>query len=601
MTSSCSSFYSFVFAALLGGGILPFSHAAAPANLAPVARFHLDRPDEASARMETLNAVEVSGAPKGAGTLFRITVLKASDPFYNIALSQNIPEPFRQPTRLRLRFWGRAEGRHPVRAVVETAAAPWTSWLQRSPLLTPEWKAYELMGNVPAGAANGLHLRFQLGGETGALELAGITLTDAGPDTERIAAMKAVTPDAIQARIEKVRKGSLTVRVVDAHGKPVPGARVTLRQKSHAFLFGCNGFGLNPSDTSPEQKAYQDRFTALFNFATLPFYWGSFEGEPGKPQYARVDAMADWFLARGVTLKGHPLVWHEVYPGWAPPTADAAIPLLHRRVTDLLTHYRGRIRYWDVVNEANASPSYPKTGVGDWARRDGPAAMVATALGWAREASIGAGNTLIYNDFDTSDTNLDHLRELRAMRALPDVIGIQSHMHSNNWPLDQLWRTTERFAAFGLPIHYTETTILSGPRHPDLDFANPPTEWNTTAEGEREQADYAAQFYSVLFSHPAVRAITYWDFSDRGAWLNAPAGFLRKDMSPKPVYTRLMKLIHGDWWTNLAGETDFAGNYKARAFYGDHTLTVRDAHGHEATQTVSLPMGSKPQTITVKL
>ena len=48
------------------------------------------------------------------------------------------------------------------------------------------------------------------------------------------------------------------------------------------------------------------------------------------------------------------------------------------------------------------------------------------------------------------------------------------------------------------------------------------------------------KFYTALFAHPAVQAITWWDFSDLGAWLGAPAGWLRRDMSPKPVYDRLM-------------------------------------------------------------
>ncbi|MCD6507549.1 hypothetical protein J7M22_13115 [Candidatus Poribacteria bacterium] len=49
----------------------------------------------------------------------------------------------------------------------------------------------------------------------------------------------------------------------------------------------------------------------------------------------------------------------------------------------------------------------------------------------------------------------------------------------------------------------------------------------------------------MLFSHPSVEAITWWDFSDRGAWQGTAAGFLRKDMSPKPAYERLTELVKG--------------------------------------------------------
>ena len=47
----------------------------------------------------------------------------------------------------------------------------------------------------------------------------------------------------------------------------------------------------------------------------------------------------------------------------------------------------------------------------------------------------------------------------------------------------------------------------------------------------------------MIFSHPAVEAITWWDFSDRGAWQRAPAGFLRDDLSPKPAYERLQQPV----------------------------------------------------------
>ena len=109
------------------------------------------------------------------------------------------------------------------------------------------------------------------------------------------------------------------------------------------------------------------------------------------------------------------------------------------------------------------------------------------------------------------------------------------------------------------------------------------------------------QFYTLLFSHPSVRAITWWDFSDRNAWLGAPAGLLRKDMSPKPAYTRLMTLIHKTWWTDAQGRTDRQGRYTLRAFYGDYQITATDAHGHTITQTLTWPESSGPRQMTLIL
>ncbi|MBV9851593.1 MAG: endo-1,4-beta-xylanase [Armatimonadetes bacterium] len=559
--------------------------------------WYLQKPAEGDA---TLATVPAEGAPGGHRTALRITVVKPSDPFYQILLGQTVAPAVPENTRLRLRFWGRSPTRSPVRAVVEENSAPYNSVTEQTPILTPDWKEYTITGTVsPAYGPNGLGVKFQVGQQAGVVELAGITLEDLGPDPAYLAAQAAVAPAAEQSRIRRCRMNDLTVLVRDKNGRPVPGARVHVAQTRHAFLFGCNFFALNPADNSPLETAYRDEFTALFNYATLPFYWGAFESRQGRPDYARLDAMAQWSVAHGVTPKGHPLVWHEVWPRWAPTDPDASIPLLHQRVTDLVTHYQGVIHYWDVVNEAN-SPD-PKTGEGAWIKRDGAATVVGTALDWARAAGRGADDTFLYNDYNTGPQNVALLTQLQKRGKLPDAIGLQSHMHGGVWPLTKVWQTCQTFAQFGLPIHFTETTVISGPRRAH-DVSGPAaTNWNTTPEGEAAQADYVAQFYTLLFSHPSVRAITWWDFSDLNAWQGAPAGLVRKDMTPKPAYTRLMQLIHHDWWTDSQGRADHLGRYQVHAFYGDYKITATDSHGHTVTQTVSWPEASGPRQVTVTL
>ncbi|MCR4411235.1 MAG: hypothetical protein NUV77_02280, partial [Thermoguttaceae bacterium] len=93
-------------------------------------------------------------------------------------------------------------------------------------------------------------------------------------------------------------------------------------------------------------------------------------------------------------------------------------------------------------------------------------------------------------------------------------------------------------------------------------------------EGEARQAREVTRFYTMLFSHPAVEAITWWDFSDRRAWQQAPAGFLRADMSPKPAYEALRKLIKGTWWTRAEVRTGPDGVARTRGFLGDYRVKI---------------------------
>lgn len=367
-----------------------------------------------------------------------------------------------------------------------------------------------------------------------------------------------------ESRIEKFRKADVTVRVLDRQGKPVSGAQVEVQQTRHAFLFGCNIFPLFTYQGEQHER-YGKLFSDLLNYATLAFYWGAYEPERGRKRREEQERIARWCQQRGLATKGHPLVWHEVYPRWAPASADEAKPLLRERVREIVSQFRGLIDRWDVVNEATVSARFPN-GVGDWVKRDGAAAVVAECLAWAREANPKA--ILLYNDYNISPDFERLVEELVKRRAPMDAVGIQSHMHRGEWPLEQAWQVCETYARFGKPLHFTETTVLSG----EYGWERP-RPWPTTPEGEARQADYVEKFYTVLFSHPAVEAITWWDFMD-GGWMGAPAGLVRADLTPKPAYHRLMRLIKGKWWTQTTTRTNARGEASLRGFLGEYQVTV---------------------------
>ena len=570
----------------------PLCAQAAPPDLLAPDGWHLTTPYSGDAALQ-----ETTG-PDG---MIELTISQPSQPFYLVQIIRGLPRAVPAGHKIKMHFEARSATRNPMRVTVEQNGSPYTAVLSLSPTLTPQWQAFNLTGVSPGYGPNGLSAHFQAGLQAGIIEVRRVSVTDSGLDPALAEASAALTPSAIQARIRRYRMGTLTARVVGPDGRPVRNAQVQITQTRPAFLFGCNAFGYDPADTSASQKAYRDQFAALFNYATLPFYWGAFEPAPGQPQYARLQAMADWCVAHQITPKGHPLVWHQVWPAWAPQTADAAIPLLHARVAALVPHYKKTIHYWDVLNEANgAAGQTPSNGESEWIKRDGPAPVVETALGWARTAGRGQAETFLYNDYDTGSSNLALLAQLQRDGRLPDAIGIQSHMHGGRWPLTKVWTVCQSFSQFGRPIHFTETTVLSGPTR-TVDFnAPPPTDWNTDAQDESAQADYVTQFYTVLFSHPSVRAITWWDFSDKNAWLNAPAGLLHRDMTPKSAYTRLLTLIHHTWWTNAAGTTNQHGLLSRRVFYGQYTLIARVG---ETRQTVNVffPEASGPRMVTLRL
>lgn len=383
-------------------------------------------------------------------------------------------------------------------------------------------------------------------------------------------------------RIQKYRTTEVTLRVVDQN-KPLPaGSRIRISQTRHAFLFGSNIFALGRSGDERLNGEYARRFAELWNYATLPFYWWTYEREQGKPDHARTEALVRWCREHDIVCKGHPLAWNFVDPPWLSKDPAKALDLQLGRIGRDMTRFRNGIGYWDVVNEAT---EYDRAGC----KKNAPAltkaieemgmpAYLRRTFEAARAADPKA--VLVINDYVTNPTFGEKvLTKLvdDAGKPLYDVIGIQCHQHGRAWTAKETWDICERFAGFGKPLHFTEATLLSGAPGWELGAKGKP--WDSTPEGEKRQAEEVARFYTVLFSHPAVEAITWWDFTDYKAWQGAPAGLLREDMTPKPAYEELMKRIKGTWWTKTVATVGDNGEVAFRGFLGDYEVILAQLGG----------------------
>jgi GH35 family endo-1,4-beta-xylanase len=202
----------------------------------------------------------------------------------------------------------------------------------------------------------------------------------------------------------------------------------------------------------------------------------------------------------------------------------------------------------------------------------------------------------LLNDFNVS-TNYEILIEGCLASGVPiDVIGIQSHQHQGYWGMEKLLETLDRFTHFGIPVHFTENTLISGDIMPghiqDLNDWQVDS-WPSTPAGEERQAREVLELYETLFACPSVEAITTWDATD-GNWLKAPSGLLRADNSIKPVYEALMAKIKGEWWTKTTVVTNAAGEVDVSGFRGDYIATSRGERS-------AFPLDGKNDVISVQL
>lgn len=399
------------------------------------------------------------------------------------------------------------------------------------------------------------------------------------------------------------RRATARLRFLRPDGSPAAHCPVRLDQVSHQFLFGCGASeaeAIARAKTEEERVFHEqlaDKWLKLFNYGTLHFYWGRFEPQEGKTEKEAEMKAARYLKSRGVVLKGHPLCWHTVCADWLMQYPNdeifrRQIARVHREVTE----FRGLIDKWDVINEVVIMPVFDKydNAVTRICQEYGQVPLVKAVFDAALQSNPDA--TLLINDFNTTEEYAHLLEELLEGGVPIRTIGIQSHQHQGYWGLEKLHTVLDRFSRFNLPIHFTENTLISGELMPpeivDLNDWQV-TDWPTTPEGEERQAKQISEMYSVLFAHPLVEAITTWDFTDR-CWLNAPAGFLRKDGSEKPSYWALHDLIHGAWETHEDAVTDEEGYLSFTGFKGKYR-----AVGQNGEAGFSLT-GNKPQTLILK-
>lgn len=399
------------------------------------------------------------------------------------------------------------------------------------------------------------------------------------------------------------RKASKTIKLMNASGTPISNAKVSIKQTSSDFLFGVGGFdavGLVGSETEEQKKVFRervDRITDVFNYVTLPVYWGLYEQEEGKTNKDMIMRAAKLMIQNGVTVKGHPLCWHTVCADWLLKYEDETIlekqlGRIDREVSD----FKGVIDIWDVINEVVIMPEFDKydNAVTRLCKRYGRVDLVKKVFDEA--VKTNENGIFLLNDFNTSSKYEQLIEDCLDAGIRIDAIGIQSHQHQGYWGKEKLLDVLERFSRFKLPIHFTENTLLSGTPVPayieDLNDWQV-KEWPSTDELEECQKIEMEEMYRTMFENPYVQGFTCWDLAD-GGWLNAPSGLIREDNTTKPVYDMLKALITKEWRTEYEGCTDDNGFVEISGFTGSYEIVVENVKS-----TFELKSDDTPLIITI--
>ncbi len=390
--------------------------------------------------------------------------------------------------------------------------------------------------------------------------------------------------------VEQHRMGDAVLCFKDSKGQPMSNAPVQIRQTGHEFLFGCIAFELVRVQNLSNAELWKQRFSELFNFAVFPFYWASYERQPGTTPRDETLAAVKWCTEHGITTKGHPLVWTDQAgtPKWLQELSpEQSEQRMLARVTREVGGFAGAIDIWDVVNEPTHCPAWKRIGAKPPAPRIEEEVIDYIDKAFRAAHAANPKARLILNEYFVIARQPDRERfyqlvaELKRRGTPISGLGIQAHEPREEWFSPEKVRTTlDRLGELGYPLHITEYIPQSG--------GKPITGgWREGTWTEETQAEFAEQFYRLCFGHPAVVSINWWGLSDGQIWLPG-GGLLRADYEPKPVYTRLKDLIHRQWQTSLDAKTDEKGQVTFRGFYGAYDITSEPTGHAPRKQQIAL-------------
>jgi endo-1,4-beta-xylanase len=335
-------------------------------------------------------------------------------------------------------------------------------------------------------------------------------------------------------------------------------------------------------------STYTGILTREFNMITPEneMKWDATEPSEGRFTYTNGDRIVAQAQSNGSRVRGHNLLWHAQQPSWVASLSGSALrSAMINHVTQVASHYKGKIYAWDVVNEAFADG-------GGGGRRDSN--LQRTGNDWI-EAAFRAAHTadpgakLCYNDYNTDGVNAkstgvyNMVADFKARGVPIDCVGFQSHL-GTSIPGDYQ-ANLQRFASLGVDVQITELDVAQG----------------------GNQASIYASVTKACMAVSRCTGITVWGIRDSDSWRTGENPLLFDGSgNKKAAYTSVLNALNAGGSTSptttppttgpTTGPSGGCGaTVSLNSWNGGYTATVRVTAGSAAvngwTVTVTLPSG----------
>ena len=291
------------------------------------------------------------------------------------------------------------------------------------------------------------------------------------------------------------------------------------------FKIGC---AINPN-LLVKNKDYKAVVTNEFNSITSEnvLKFGTVHPKKDVYDFTKGDLLVDYALANHKRIHGHCLAWHQSVPKWLSEfEGDSAAweNLLKTHIQTVLTHYKGKMTSWDVVNEAffdngdyrQDSVNAPHRYITLWRNHLGQD-YIARAFIYAHEADPDL--LLFYNDYN-QESNPEKLKAIIDMvtdfkkRGIPiHGLGLQMHININTKD-EGIAEAIKQSAATGLLVHIAELDIKANPKK---DTSTVYSDSLKMLQGRKFA--FVVEQYKKLVPKQQQYGITTWNVGDADSWI----------------------------------------------------------------------------------
>ncbi|GAA4608501.1 endo-1,4-beta-xylanase [Actinoplanes octamycinicus] len=247
--------------------------------------------------------------------------------------------------------------------------------------------------------------------------------------------------------------------------------------------------------------------------------------EPNRGQFdfRAGDAIYNWATQHGMRVRGHTLAWHAQQPRfWGSLSGGALRTAMIDHINGVMSHYRGKLYAWDVVNEAFAE---------NGSRRQSN--LQATGNDWI-EAAFRAARAadpsvkLCYNDYNIENWTYaktqgvyNMIRDFKSRGVPIDCVGLQTHFTGGSSLPSNFPTTLSSFAALGVDVALTEADVTNA------------------------SATQYAGLTQACANVPRCVGITTWGIRDSDSWRGSENPLLfDRNSNPKPAYTSVLNALN---------------------------------------------------------